>query len=152
MKRHWWSLALSWPDDDQRTFSTAHDIFFKETEIHISVITSFIKKLVHILVLPSTCMCLFNNILELSFVLMIGLLLHLSFIEHMICSHSYCFLFTGQTTSFLYRTVVVKTCSSPSFLGQIVMRNQCPLDLSDSNYCLFIYTALMFYIRFKNIL
>ena len=30
MKRHWWSLALSWPDDNQGMFSTAHDVFFKE--------------------------------------------------------------------------------------------------------------------------
>ena len=40
--------ALSWPDDNQGMFSTAHDVFFKETEIHESVITSFIKKLIHI--------------------------------------------------------------------------------------------------------
>ena len=30
MKGHWWSLTLSWPDDDQGMFSTAHDVFFKE--------------------------------------------------------------------------------------------------------------------------
>ena len=72
MKRHWWSLALSWPDDDQGMFSTVHDVFFKETKIHRSVITSFIKKLIHIPVLPSACMCLFNNVMDLSFVFMIG--------------------------------------------------------------------------------
>ena len=32
MKGHWWSLALSWPDDDQGMFSTTHDVFFKEKE------------------------------------------------------------------------------------------------------------------------
>ena len=100
MKRHWWSLALSWPDDDQGMFLTVHYVFFKETEINRSIITSFIKKLVHILVLPSACMCLFINVLDLSFVYMVGLWLYLSFTEYMICSHSYCFLFTGQTSSF----------------------------------------------------
>ena len=100
MKRHWWSLALSWLDDDQGIFSTTHDVFFKETEIHKSVITFFMKKLIHILVLASACMCLFNNVLDLSFVFIVGLQLYLSFTEHMICSHSYCFLITGQTSSF----------------------------------------------------
>ena len=72
MKRHWWSLALSWLDDDQGMFSTVYDVFFKETEIHRSVISSFIKKLIHIPVLPSACMCLLNNVLDLSFDLMVG--------------------------------------------------------------------------------
>ena len=72
MKRHWWSLALSWSDDDQGMFSTAHDIFFKEKKIHRSVITSFIKKLIHILILPFACTCLFNNVMDLSFIFMIG--------------------------------------------------------------------------------
>ena len=26
IKEHWWSLTLSWPDEDQRMFSTAHEI------------------------------------------------------------------------------------------------------------------------------
>ena len=26
MKGHWWSLTLSWLDDDQGTFLTAHDV------------------------------------------------------------------------------------------------------------------------------
>ena len=26
MKRHWWSLTLSWPDDVQGIFLTAHDV------------------------------------------------------------------------------------------------------------------------------
>ena len=30
MKGHWWFLPLSWLDDDQGTFLTAHDVFFKE--------------------------------------------------------------------------------------------------------------------------
>ena len=30
MKGHWWFLTLSWLDDDQGTFLTAHDVFFKE--------------------------------------------------------------------------------------------------------------------------
>ena len=72
MKGHWWSLTLSWSDDDQGMFLTAHVVFFKETEIHRSVITSFIKKLIHIPVLPSACMCLFNNVLDLSFDFMVG--------------------------------------------------------------------------------
>ena len=25
IKEHWWSLTLSWPDEDQRMFSTAHE-------------------------------------------------------------------------------------------------------------------------------
>ena len=58
MKRHWWSLALSWPDDDQGMFSTAHDIFFKETKIHRFAIDSFKKKLIYIPVLYPTSMIL----------------------------------------------------------------------------------------------
>ena len=27
IKKHWWSLTLSWPDEVQRMFSTAHDTF-----------------------------------------------------------------------------------------------------------------------------
>ena len=27
MKEHWWFLTLSWLDDDQGTFLTAHDVF-----------------------------------------------------------------------------------------------------------------------------
>ena len=26
MKEHWWSLTLSWPDEAQRMFSTAHKL------------------------------------------------------------------------------------------------------------------------------
>ena len=29
MKGHWWFLTLSWLDDDQGTFLTAHDFFFR---------------------------------------------------------------------------------------------------------------------------
>ena len=32
MKGYWWSLTLSWSDDDQRMFSTVHDVFFKKME------------------------------------------------------------------------------------------------------------------------
>ena len=32
MKGHWWFLTLSWLDDDQGTFLTAHDVFFIEME------------------------------------------------------------------------------------------------------------------------
>ena len=27
IKEHWWSLTLSWLDEDQRMFSTAHELF-----------------------------------------------------------------------------------------------------------------------------
>ena len=27
IQKHWWSLTLSWPDEVQRTFSTAHHFF-----------------------------------------------------------------------------------------------------------------------------
>ena len=26
IKEHWWSLTLSWPDEDQRMFSIAHEL------------------------------------------------------------------------------------------------------------------------------
>ena len=32
MKGHWWFLTLSWLDDDQGMFLTAHDVFLKEME------------------------------------------------------------------------------------------------------------------------
>ena len=37
MKGHWWFLTLSWPDDDQGMFSTAHDVFFKEMEKFVNL-------------------------------------------------------------------------------------------------------------------
>ena len=32
MKGHWWFLTLSWLNDDQGAFLTAHDVFFIEME------------------------------------------------------------------------------------------------------------------------
>ena len=125
MKRHWWSLALSWLDDDQGIFSTTHDVFFKETEIHRSVITSFIKKLIHIPILPSACMYLFKYVLDLSFVFMVGLQLYLSFTEHMICSHSYSFLFTGQTSSFC----IERWWSRLTLLRRSLVRQLCEISV-----------------------
>ena len=148
MKRHWWSLALSWPNNDQRIFSTAHDIFFKITKIHRSVITSFIKKLIHILVLPSACMFLFNNVLDLSFVFMIGSQLYLSITEHIICSHSYCFLFTGQTSSFC----IERRWSRFTLLRHSLVRQLCEISVhwicQTPLTVFFICTVLTFYIRF----
>ena len=53
MKGHWWSLMLSWPDDDQGMFSTAHDVLLKEMrKIHrFIIIVTFESKLIYILVL-----------------------------------------------------------------------------------------------------
>ena len=74
MKRHWWFLTLSWPNDDQGIFSTAYDIFFKEMEIHkFIIIVSFKLKLIHILVLHTACMISRNYMLNLSFFSMVGL-------------------------------------------------------------------------------
>ena len=72
MKRHWWSLTLSWPNDIQGMFLTAHDVFFKETKIHIFVIAPFKKKFIYILVLPFACMILRNNVLDLLVISMVG--------------------------------------------------------------------------------
>ena len=72
MKRHWWFLTLSWPDDVQGMFLTVHDVFFKETKIHRFVIAHFKKKLIYIPVLPSACMILLNNVLDLSVISMVG--------------------------------------------------------------------------------
>ena len=63
---------LSWLNDDQGILLTAHDVFFKKTAIHKFVITNFKKKLVHILVLPSACMILLNNVLDLLVISMVG--------------------------------------------------------------------------------
>ena len=146
MKRHWWSLALAWPNNDQRIFSTAHDIFFKIIKIHRSVITSFIKKLIHIPILPSTCMYLFKYVLDLSFVFMVGLQLYLSFTEHMICSHSYYFLFTCQTSSFC----IEWWWSRFTLFRRSLFRQLCGISvhwICHFNYCLFNCTVLMLYIR-----
>ena len=44
MKRHWWFLTLSWLDDDQETFLTAHDFFFiYEWKIHRFIVIDFFK-------------------------------------------------------------------------------------------------------------
>ena len=53
MKGHWWFLTLSWLDDDQGTFVTAHDVFFIEMKkIHrFIVIVSLILKSIYIFVL-----------------------------------------------------------------------------------------------------
>ena len=32
IKEHWWSLTLSWPDEVQRMFSTAHEFLELEFE------------------------------------------------------------------------------------------------------------------------
>ena len=56
---------LSWPDDVQGIFLTAHDVFFKETKIHRFVIAPFKKKLIYILVLPSAYIILLNIVLDL---------------------------------------------------------------------------------------
>ena len=43
MKGHWWFLTLSWLDDDQGTFLTAHDVFFIEMKkIHRFIIIFFL--------------------------------------------------------------------------------------------------------------
>ena len=63
---------LSWSDDVQGIFLTAHDVFFKETKIHRFIIAPFNKKLIYILVLPSAYMILRNNVLDLSVIFMVG--------------------------------------------------------------------------------
>ena len=68
MKKHWWSLTLSWPDDNQEMFSTAHDICLKKMKIHRFIIIVSLKlKLNHILILHSAYMFLRNDMLDLSF-------------------------------------------------------------------------------------
>ena len=54
MKGHWWFLTLSWLDDDQGTFLTAHDIF-KKWKIHRFTVVSLKLKLIYIFVLYTTC-------------------------------------------------------------------------------------------------
>ena len=74
MKGHWWSLTLSWPENDQGMFSTAHDVFFKEMKILKFIIIAFLKlKLNHILVLHSVYMFMRNDMLDLSSFSMVGL-------------------------------------------------------------------------------
>ena len=41
IKEHWWSLALSWPDEDQRMFSTTHEFFKCETKTTDNFMTIF---------------------------------------------------------------------------------------------------------------
>ena len=43
MKGHWWFLTLSWLDDDQGTFLTAHDILFiKNEKNHRFIVIDFL--------------------------------------------------------------------------------------------------------------
>ena len=85
MKRHWWFLTLSWPDNDQRMFSTAHDVFFKEMK-NLQIYRYCIFK---------TEIELHICFIYLCFDFILSLWLYLSITEHIVCSHSYCFLFTG---------------------------------------------------------
>ena len=42
IKGHWWSLTLSWPDDDQGMISIAHDVFLKfMRKIHRFIVYCF---------------------------------------------------------------------------------------------------------------
>ena len=58
------------------------------------VIASLKSKLIYMLDLYTTCMTTCYYILNLSFSFMLSLWLYLSITEHMVCLHSYCFLFT----------------------------------------------------------
>ena len=59
MKGHWWFLTLSWLDDDQGTFLTAHDVFYiylYEWKIHRFIVIDSLKlKLIYIIVLYTVC-------------------------------------------------------------------------------------------------
>ena len=65
---------MSWPDDDQGMFSIAHDVFFKEKEIHrfIGIIVLFKQKGILILVLHFAYMMLLNKVLDLTVIFMVG--------------------------------------------------------------------------------
>ena len=63
MKGHWWFLTLSWLDDDQRTFLTAHDVFFFKWKIHrFIVIVSLKLKFIYIFVEYTTCIDFMLNL------------------------------------------------------------------------------------------
>ena len=70
IKGHWWSLTLSWPDDDQGMISTAHDVFLKRNEkIHrfIIIVSLRIEIYLYTCFIHTTCMTTCYYMLSLSF-------------------------------------------------------------------------------------
>ena len=69
MKGHWWFLTLSWLDDDQWTFLTAHDVFIKEMrKIHRFIAYCFfwIEIDLHTCLIHTTCITTCYYMLSLS--------------------------------------------------------------------------------------
>ena len=68
MKGYWWSLTLSWSDDDQRIFWPPMLFSLKKWEnSQIYRIVSFKLELIRILVLHTICMTSYYYMLNLSF-------------------------------------------------------------------------------------
>ena len=69
MKGHWWSLTLSWPDDDQGMISITHDIFIKKMrKIHRFIASCFfwIEIDLHTCFIRTTCITIYYYMLSLS--------------------------------------------------------------------------------------
>ena len=105
MKGYWWFLTLSWLNDDQGTFLTAHDVFFIEME------NPQIYRY-----------CFFNTEIDLHICFIYSLLwFHVKFI--VISIHHWAhglltlllFPFYRLVVILLYRTTVVKIFSSSLF-------------------------------------
>ena len=151
MKRHWWSLTLSWPDDDQGMILTAHNVFLKRNErIHrfIIIVSLRIEIDLYTCFIHTTCMTTCYYMLSLSFFSMFSLWLFLSITEHMVCSHSYCIFLQASHHHFESNSGGQDLFSfDVLWLGsyaKIVFHWIC----QDFNYYLSICTVLMFYFRF----
>ena len=75
IKGHWWSLTLSWPDDDQGMISTTHDVFLKEMEESTDLLLLLFLRINWFTYLSYlyACMILLNNVLDLLVISMVRL-------------------------------------------------------------------------------